>query len=269
MFKAIFKVLRALGYLLTGRVNKSYETLAGNSLVIGATYDSIIESKKNRLNEYQSAIAVMIASEEKKKLRLEEITKEIEKLQRLKTGALSKAKEIASKFNNDEAVKKDAEYLKCQSAYKDFTSSLNEKEKHALELENDLKALGVDLLRHKNSLTSLVRELEKIKTEKGEAQADIISAQESKKIAQLISGISTDETSKDLEQIRDFRNQVKAEARTARELAGVENENVENEFLEYATHSEVEDEFDRLIGITKKEVEVLPSAVEDSLKVSN
>jgi phage shock protein A len=253
MFGAIGRLFRAIGYLFTGRVDKAYQALLGNTLVVQATYDNVISQKKTRINEYQSAIAAMIVNEEKKKIRLGELTSEIQKLEKLKSGALAKAKQIAEKYGNDgEKAKLDPEYIKCQGAYRDFSSSLVEKEKHVSELESDISNIIQNLNQHKVSIQSLMRDLEKIKDEKGEAVADIISAQEEKKIAQLVSGISEDSTDKDLEALRDVRNRAKAEARSSRELAGLDAKRAEDEFLEYATTSVVDDEFDKLIGITKQ-----------------
>lgn len=253
MFAAIGRLFRAIGYLFTGRVDKSYEALLGNTLVIKATYDNVITQKKNRINEYSGAIALMIANDEKKKIRLGELTAEIEKLEKLKSGALAKAKQVAANYANDpEKAKLDPEYIKCQGAHRDFSSSLAEKEKHVLELEADIAENSQKLNQHKVSIQSLMRDLQKIKDEKGEAVADIISAQEEKKISQLVSGISEDSTDKDLEALRDVRNRAKAEARSSRELSGLDAKRAENEFLEYATTSVADDEFDKLIGLTKE-----------------
>jgi hypothetical protein len=111
-----------------------------------------------------------------------------------------------------------------------------------------------------------MRDLEKIKDEKGESVADIISAQEEKKVNQLLAGISEDKTDKDLEAMRDVRRKAKAEARANRELSGLDAKAAESEFLEYATTSVVDDEFDKLIGITKDAPVSTP--VVDTTKIS-
>ena len=49
--------------------------------------------------------------------------------------------------------------------------------------------------------------------------------------------------------MRDLRNQQKAEARVARELAGTDTQAQEAEFLDFANKSVASDEFDRLIGL--------------------
>ena len=49
--------------------------------------------------------------------------------------------------------------------------------------------------------------------------------------------------------MRQLRQEVKAEARISRELAGTDTRTQEAEFLEYARESEGSNEFDALIGL--------------------
>jgi chromosome segregation ATPase len=253
MFKAIGRYFRALGYLLTGRISKATEALNSNPAVISANYDRIIEEKRKRLNQYKDAVSAMIAQEESKKEKLRSITEEITKLEKLKAGAAGKAKSLVEKYNGDAAaVKNDPEYIKCQAAFKDFSSTLAEKTQRAQELENDLQQLVQNVTGHKNQITSLMRELDKIKEEKHDAVADILSANEEKQIADMVTGISNDRTSEELRELREVRQKAAANARISRELAGTDAKRAETEFLEYAQASESDDEFDQLIGIAAK-----------------
>ncbi len=253
MFSAIGRYFRALGYLLTGRITKATETLNTNPAVISANYDRIIEEKRKRLNQYKDAVSAMIAQEESKKEKLRAVTEEITKLEKLKAGAAAKAKSLVDKYNGDAtAVKNDPDYLKCQAAFKDFSSTLAEKSQRAQELDEDLKALVNNVTGHKNQITSLMRELEKVKEEKHDAVADILSATEEKQIADMVTGISNDRTSDELRSLRETRQKAAANARISRELAGTDAKRVETEFLEYAQASETDDEFDQLIGIAAK-----------------
>jgi chromosome segregation ATPase len=257
MFKAIGRYFRALGYLLTGRVSKATETLNSNPAVISANYDRIIEEKRKRLNQYKDAVSAMIAQEESKKEKLRAVTEDITKLEKLKAGAAAKAKSLVEKYSGDPAaVKNDPEYIKCQAAFKDFSSTLAEKQKRAQELDDDLKALVNNVTGHKNQITSLMRELDKIKEEKHDAVADVLSATEEKQIADMVTGISNDKTSEELRELREVRNKASANAKISRELAGMDSKRAENEFLEYAQSSETDDEFDQLIGLAAKKESV-------------
>lgn len=253
MFRAIGKYFRAMGYLLTFRINKAREVLDLNPGVMSASYDNVIEEKRKRLTQYKDAISAMIAQEESKKDRLRKLTEEIEKLEKLKGGAAAKAKQIVDRYNGDvAAVKADPEYVKCQAAFKDFSSTLNEKSARAAELEEDLQAMVSNVASHKSQIQSLMRELEKLKEEKHDAVADILSAREEQQIADMMTGISNDRTAEELTELRELRSKAAANARVSRELAGMDNARSESEFLEYAQNSVADDEFDALIGLAGK-----------------
>lgn len=254
MFKAVGKYFRAVWYLMTFRVDKASETLRMNPGVISANYDRIIVEKRERLNQYKDAVSAMIAQEESKKEKLRQVTEEIGKLEKLRAGAAAKAKKLVEQYSGDpEAVKRDPEYLKCQAAFKDFSSTLAEKQQRATEIDEDLKQLVANCSGHKTQIQSLMRELDKLKEEKHDAVADVLSASEERQIADMMTGLSNDRTSEELRELRELRQKSSASARVSRELAGLDSKKAEAEFLEYSQSSEADDEFDALIGLSKKE----------------
>lgn len=252
MFSAIGKYIRAVWYLMTFRVDKASETLRMNPGVISANYDRIIKEKKGRLTQYKDAISAMVAQEETKKQKLKTLTEEIQRLEKLKEGAAAKAKKIAAKHDGDPvATKNDPEYLRCQTAFRDFSSTLDEKEARANELESDLEELVKNVSGHQAQIQSLMRDLDKLKEEKHEAVADVLSAREEEQIADMMTGLSNDRTSEELSELRELRQKAKAKARVGRELAGLDTQRAEDDFLEYASSSEAADEFDALIGLSE------------------
>ena len=253
MFRAIGRYIRAIGYLLVGKVDRARQSLSTNPDVVRATYDRVIEEKKARIHEYKEAVGAMIAQEEKKKSALKRLSDEVQRLQKLRDGAAVMARKVVERHGGDaEAVKSDPEYLRCQAAYKDFSSTLSEKEEHCRGLEEDIGVIGKSVAGHKTQLESLLRELEKVKHEKHATVADIMTATEEKEIADMISGISKDRTNEELQELREVRDRAKATARISREVAGVDAQRSEAEFLEYASKSVANDEFDALIGLTKE-----------------
>lgn len=256
MFKAVGKYFRAIWYLMTFRVNKASETLRMNPGVISANYDRVIEEKRSRLNQYKDAVSAMIAQEESKKEKLRTVTDEIGKLEKLRGGAAAKAKSLVEKYNGDVvAVRNDPDYIKCQGAFKDFSSTLAEKQQRATEIDEDLKQLVANVSGHKTQIQALMRDLDKLKEEKHDAVAVVLSASEEKQIADMLTGLSNDRTSEELRELREMRQKAGASARISRELAGMDTKRAEAEFMEYAQTSEADDEFDALIGLSKKEAD--------------
>lgn len=248
------KLFKTFYYVITGRVDRVRKVWAKSPDAIKANYDAVVEKKVQRYQEMKSAVAAMVAEEEKKKDALNTVTAEIVRLEALRSGALAKGKKIADSYNGDvEKARTDADYLTCMTAYKDFGSTLAEKQTRAKELEEGVKGLVTSVNSYRADLNGLLREIDKLKVEKHEAVADIISAEESRKINDMFSGVSDDTTSQELAELREQRTQAKASARISRELGGADNRRAEEDFLSYSANTEAQDEFDKLIGLTKKE----------------
>ncbi|NLE38958.1 MAG: hypothetical protein GX621_13120 [Pirellulaceae bacterium] len=254
MFRAVGRYFRAIGYLITGRIDQARQTLSANPNVMRATYDQVIRDKTARIHQYKDAVAGMISQEEKKKSQVKSLTEEVKKLESLKAGSAAMARKLVAKYNGDvEAVKQDAEYTRCQTAFRDFSTTLAEKEQRIVDLEGDLETLAKSIGGHKIQIQGLLRELDKIREEKHDAVADVISAREEQQIADMVAGISADRTSQELAELRDLRREMKAKARISREMSGLDTKRDEDEFLSYATENVMTDEFDALIGLTKTE----------------
>lgn len=255
MFRAIGRWIKAVGYLLTGQVDSARRVLDANPHVIRAKYDEIVREKISRIQQYKQAVAGLIAQEEAKTAKVKQLSEEVANLERLKAGALAKAKQTVAKLQSagksKEAVHADENYKKCLAAYNDFSSTLAEKQERIEELENNVADYKKTIGEHKVQLQQLLREVEKVRSEAADTVAEVISAKQEKEIADTIAGIAEDGTAEELQSLRKMRQEVKAEARVAKEMAGADSKAQENEFLEYARASESTSEFDSLIGLAE------------------
>lgn len=265
MFRALSNWIKAIGYLLTGQIDSARRVLDMNPHVVRAKYDAILREKIGRIQQYKQAVAGVIAQQETKINTEKALNEDMDRLERLKAGALAKARQRVDALpgKTKEEVQKDEEYMKCLAAYNDFSSTAAEKQARIADLEKDLAGYAVRLKEHKIQLLSLARELEQIKSEASETVADMITARQEKEVADALSGISEDGTGADLQRMRQLRQDVKAEARVSKELAGTDAKAQESEFLEYARTSTAGAEFDRLVGLapdTKQSVAAAPQA---------
>ena len=270
MFKAIGRWFKALMYLATGQIDAARRTLDKNPHVVRAKYDEIITDKTSRIQQYKQAVSALIAQQEGKMAKVKSLTEDVQKLEALKAGALAKAKqsvnELQAAGKSKDEIQTDENYKKCLAAFNDFSSTLSEKQSHIEELENDIKDYEKRIKDHKVQLQSLVRELEKVKSEAADAVADMITANQEKEIADALSGIAQDGTAEELQKMRQLRQEVKAEARISKELAGTDTKAQEAEFLEYARTSSSNNEFDQLIGLAAaqdKKTQEKPGATAD------
>lgn len=253
MFGAIGRWFRSVGFFLSGNIDASRRNLDTNPHVVAARYDDVVREKTARFHQYKQAVAGLIAQQEGKIQTAKTLTEEIRRLDQLKAGALAKAKkkveELKTQGAGEDLIKNDAEYLKCLAAYNDFNSTLTEKNARVEELEKDINDYGERIKEHKLQMQGLMREIEKIRAESKDAVADVISSKEEKEIADALAGLSKDGSETDLQELRKLRNEVKAEARVSKELAGTNTKVLEEEFLAYARQSENSNEFDALIGL--------------------
>lgn len=249
MFKAIFRWLKAAGYFLTGNVDSATKELNKSPKAIKAKYDSIIKDKISRIQDYKEALSGLIAQKDIKANRVKKLIEECENLERLKLGSLAKAKKIAKKYKDrpDEA-KSDIGYKECYSAFKDFSSTLEEKERRVDELENSIEEYESNISYKKIELKGLIREIESLRAEKHDVVADIISAQQEKEIADSISNISEDKTHDQLKELRELRQEMKANAKVSKEMSEATS-GVEEDYLSYANEDKFINEFDQLLNI--------------------
>ena len=256
MFKAIGRWIKAVGYLLTGQIDSARRVLDTNPHVIKAKYDAIVEDKIERIHQYKQAVAGLIAQEEKKLSKIKQLTSEVENLERLKAGALAKAKQTVEQLKatgiSEEAIHDDENYKKCLTAYKDFNSTLSEKQERISELEADIEGYKNNISDHKIQLQQLLLDVEKVKAEAADTVADVITAKQEKELAETFAGIAKDGTAEELQNLREMRQELKAEAKITKELAGTDTKSQEAEFLEYARQSESTSEFDALIGLASE-----------------
>ena len=251
MASGIGRLFKAIWYTLTGRSHELSDRMMENPEAIRGAYEKIITDKKANVQRYKSSISQLMALVKRKERTVQNLTDDVDRLERLKVGALAKAKRIAEDLQKQgqaqEVIKQNPEYARCVDAYNDFNSTLEEKNARIQELEADIENAQEDINSHMAQISALHRDLDKIKQEQAEAVADLITAREQEQIADMLSGISTDGTSAELARMRDVRQNAKSRANVAQELAGTDSHTEEEKYLAAARESSATDEFDELI----------------------
>jgi phage shock protein A len=256
MFRAIFRWFKAIGYLLTGQIDSARRVIDTNPHVVRAKYDQIVRDKVSQIHTYKQAVAGLIAQQETKTATLKRLTEEVQQLERLRSGALAKAKQtvdqLTAQGKTKEQIQQNEDYQKCLAAYNDFSTTLAEKQDHITDNESDIAGYSKTIADHKVQLQQLLRDVEKIKSEAADAVADVITAKQERDLADMLSGIAKDGTAEELQRLRQLRQEIKAEARISKEIAGTDTKAQEAEFLDYARKSTASQEFDALVGLAQK-----------------
>lgn len=250
LLKAIGGFFTAILNIVTFGIIDLRKWLISSPTGIKAEYTAIIDEKRKRANSLKDAVSQLVANNEKKKARLEELSNDCEILQKKKAVALSKAKaRLASLGNNQETAKNDAEYNKHKSAFMDFDSTLKEKEQHCEELEADIEGAEKQISNFELQVRSLSRDLQKLQDEKSLTVAEVQAAREAKAATDAFNGLSEDNTSDRLESLRDMRRKAKADVKVSERVSGMDAASDDEEYLSAAAGIEAASEFDQLLGI--------------------
>lgn len=256
MFKAIGRWIKAVGYLLTGQIDSARKVLDQNPHVVRAKFDAIIQDKINQIHIYKQAVSGLIAQQENKIAKVKALTEEVANLERLKAGALAKAKQTVAALEkagkSKEEIQASEDYKKCLTAYNDFSTTLAAKQDQIAGLEKDVAEYSKSIGDHKVQLQQLLRDVDKVKAEAADTVADVITAKQERDLADMLSGIAKDGTAEELQRLREMRQGLRAEARISKEMAGTDTKVQEAEFLEYARKSATSAEFDALIGLAEQ-----------------
>lgn len=254
MFGAIFRWFKAIGYMLTGQIDSARRVIDQNPNVVRAKYDQIVRDKVNQIQTYKQAVAGLIAQQENKMAKVKTLTEETGNLERLKAGALAKAKQVVDALTktgkSPEEIHQNEDYKKCLAAYNDFSATLAEKQDHITSLEKDIDTYTKTIADHKVQLQQLLRDVDKIRGEAADAVADVITAKQERDLADMLSGIAKDGSAEELQRLRQMRQELRAEARVSKEMAGTDTKAQEAEFLDYARKTSASTEFDALVGLS-------------------
>ena len=244
--KAIVRFFRTIGYLLSGKIDKTTDKIAVDASVVRAEYKEVIDRKNERVIEMRDAVAGLLSINNRKKSKLEDLVKQIEELERRKAGSIAFAKKVAENREKEE-VKLDPHYLKAVAALKDYSSTLEEKESHRVDLESDIESNIRKIQVNKQQLLNAKRELGKLRQERHEAAHELAMAKSERAASEALAGISSDDTSDQLRSLRERVSNAKSRAEITSELAGVSSSVEDMEFLNMAEEAQAQEEMDGLI----------------------
>jgi len=262
--RSFFRLLGSMFKWMFGWAGRTSDAMASNVNVMAATYDNSIKKGTNDFNTLQDAVSQILRIKIDKETQFKNLTKEVERLTNVKTGAGNKAKQMVDKLKAEgksvEEIKLNAEVIKCQGAYNDASSSLKDKNDRLTELDAEIKSYDGTVAKYKAQLQQMQRNVENLRNEKSEAIAETAASRQANDINRLLTGIATSTQDEDLEAARRARKEMKAKAQISSELAGNDAKVADAEYLRYASDHEANSEFDNLLGLDSGKTEETPMA---------
>jgi hypothetical protein len=248
----MFRYLRALWYMVTGRFGAAADALQSNKHVMNKTYDKSILKGAERFETVRNAVAQLMSIENTRIQEIKNLNGTAEKLEKIKSGskvAMQKRIDaLMAQGKTKDEIQQDPEFIKHSGNYKDASSSLDQSHQQIHDKEEDLKERSKQIAQYKVELQTMQKNHTKLKEEKSEAIADVAIAQQAQQIADILGGIAEDTTDKDLIAVREARRNAKAKAKIMTELSGNDARLAENEYLELASNSDADKELDGLLN---------------------
>lgn len=253
----LFRFIKGCFKWVGGFFGRKADALASDPNVMAATYDASIKKKENSYVDLQDAVSKLLRMKIEKDTLVKNLSKEIEHLEKVKTGSGNKAKEVATKLKNEgkssEEITSNSEIISCQAAFNDAANKIKEKNDRILVAKEDQKKYQLAVDRYKAQLQSMQRGVQDLRNEKDEAIAETQAAKESAAIDSLLSGVAQTSEDAELAAARRARQEAVAKSQVSAEMAGNSATASENEFIKYATTSETNNEFNSLLGLETKE----------------
>jgi phage shock protein A len=268
MFKAIGKLFKTIGYVLTGRLNQISEVWGQNPMVIKERYEKVITDKQKTFTQYKSAVAKIAAEKKNKESKLKSTDEKIKTSEQMKNGCMQMIKKLVAQLQaeglDQAAIEANTEYSDLSGSFSDIKSTLAEQLEMKTELERDIENFGEQVDQNLLSMKQINKDIDKLKDEANAAVASVASSKVQREIADSLTNISSSDNSEELAALRNTVNVVKSETELSKEISGMSGESNKQQFLQ-AAKGVNDDELNSLFASPATESETASSSLEQQV----
>jgi phage shock protein A len=161
---------------------------------------------------------------------------------------------------SQEDALKDEEFLSYQSAYNDATSTLSAKEENLADLEARVESMQQSVTDYTLQAQELAREVDQLRSERHEAEADARLSKEFDSINESLAGISTSGADHDLVELRRDVAKSRGRAKASAKIAKVDVSTQRAKLREAARSKVSNKEFLKSIGVETTPTKITPSS---------
>lgn len=237
LFSSFVRFLKTLFGIVEGRTHMASDALLTSSVEnIKAQFRKAQVEIGENYSKLKDAIKSLIVVTENKKLELTASKERCIKLQIQMDACVQKAK--------------DSSDPNLRSLYAKFSTEKKNEEAKLQPLANEIEVLQKQIDGYVSKLKEMETKIQKLKREESETVADIVSSKTITEVNSRLSSISTDETSKNLELVREARIHAKSEMKLLDHLVGQEEQ--EDNLMKELEASDSLSEFDSLVQASKE-----------------
>ena len=253
--RALFAWLRELPRKLFGarKPVPAEADLANMPEAIRARYQELIGEKASRIERYKQAVTQLTRQWQRQTAGIEELGREVRQLESAQETTLEEANSIVDRLKAQgqelAEIRQDRHYQRCLAAYESRAVELEESQERFTELEQDAREHLEKIRDHETQLEALTDELEEMEDEFAEVTADLTTVELEKEIVDLRAGISQSESDEELTKLlRRFRK-TKASVRITKEIADLDEDAQDAEYLDIAHKVSAARDFERSLGL--------------------
>lgn len=247
----MFRYLKAVWYLFTGRLERARASLSENANVMAATYDAAIKKTQANFETTKEAITELVKIEQDLVVQIKSLGDRMNRLSNVRNGAQvamqKRVDVLRTEGKSKEEILRDSEFIKHKAAFDDSSSTLTEITSQYDEKNAALEERKRQIATYKSQLQKMQRASDNLRTEKQEALADVAIAKQSEAIDAQLAGLTNNSFDEDLKEAREARQRAKARAKITAELAGNDAKLAEEEYLDYANKQASTSELDGLL----------------------
>jgi hypothetical protein len=142
---AIGRFFKALGYLLTFRLNKASEAIMSKPDIVKVRYDEVIEAKAQDIQRVVNAVSGLVHLQEQKKTELKRISQQFAEDEELAGAVLAEAqdkvKDLQAAGKSEDEVQADPEYIQLLGEYNDVCSTRDQRKERTETLKSSRSRL--------------------------------------------------------------------------------------------------------------------------------
>ena len=193
MGNAVKTYLKSLANKFPGRRNRREHIKRTNAEMLRSAYGVLIQHREESIQQYKTAVGMLIARNEQKKCLLSDLENEINNVNNTMDRAKEKSESVSAEFKKagktEEEIAEHPEIIRCEKACQDFQNTLDDKTARLSTIQIELKSIEDKLESFKLRMVQHHRDIDRIQQEQTETINELQNRREDKEIADILAGL--------------------------------------------------------------------------------
>lgn len=193
MGNAVKTYLSSFAKKFPGRSNRREHIKRINAEMLRSAYEVLIQHREDSLQQYKTAVGMLIAQIKQKESSLSNLKNEINNLIEIMDKAKSKSESVSTELKNagktDEEIAEHPDIIRCEKACQDFQNTLDDKTARLSTIQIEQKSIEDKIESFKLRIVQHHRDINRIQQEQTETINELINRRQDKEIADILAGL--------------------------------------------------------------------------------